>query len=110
MTEEQRFRLAAKACGKDLTGFGWNSLLNCFVFLGGDDPLITWNPLDDDGDSRRLEVSLMIDLVQEIGCVCAITRTGINSLIRFEDESERAHATRTALLNCAVAIGRAMGC
>ncbi len=34
MTEEQKFRLAAKACGKDLTGWKWCDNDQRFEFVG----------------------------------------------------------------------------
>ena len=111
MTEEERFRCAAKACGKDLTGFGWNSFLNCFVFLGEGDPLITWNPRDDAGDSRRLEVDCVMDVSRTRRAVDVRALVGPNCVeveASQNCKSDPHAATRLAVLNCAIEIGKAM--
>lgn len=104
MTEEQRFRLAAKACGKDLMGWEWFDSAECFHRMA--DGLIyeRWNPRDDDGDSRRLEVDCMMRVVVGKGLLMADSDTPETAAYEAV-KSDRSAATRLAVLNCAVAIG-----
>jgi len=117
MTEEQKFRLAAKACGKDLTGWKWCDNDQRFEF---DDDFIafqSWNPRDDDGDSRRLQIDSGIDIHLGGGIVEAMDSWPS----RWIENGERPHsvnffglpedgykATRLAVLECAAAIGEKM--
>lgn len=113
--EEQKFRLAAKACGKDLTGWVWDDFTQAFDRYrrpgNGGDLVDHWNPRDDDGDSRRLQVDARIDVVIYEDFAQAL-HIGHGSLIdewvNFSGADKHA-ATRLAVLNCAVAIGEAMG-
>lgn len=62
MTDRELLELAAKAAGY---GVEWDAGESCFWGYYPDeirDVDCPWNPLTDDGDSRRLQVALSIDL------------------------------------------------
>lgn len=108
--EEQRFRLAAKAGGKDLTWWVWNGI--CFDFHRTRNSIEHWNPRDDDGDSRRLEVDCVMDVsrTRRVVDVRALAQPHCIEIETSENSNGDPHAaTRLAVLNCAVAIGEAMG-
>lgn len=65
-----------------------------------------WNPRTDDGDSRRLEVSLMMTVCQHEKAVTA--HVGGDFLGQVDVVGCRHDATRLAVLRCAAEIGRAM--
>lgn len=110
MTEEQRFRLAAKACGKDLTGWNWDEKTQQLILWGLNHK---WNPRDDDGDNRRMQVDAEIDLRIHKSLVQSYAEaehTGffVEGFREFFGDFPHA-ATRLAVINCAVAVGEAMG-
>ena len=131
MTEEQKFRLAAKACGKDLTGWEWSEKFNCMFLRSNATRQLTqgWNPRDDDGDSRRLEVEAQIDLSMHLDYpdtpsnrhieassnryfgVGIFSRKGFapsRTIWLTDGEHDLFEVARLAVLNCAAAIGEAM--
>lgn len=120
MTEEQRFRLAAKACGKDLTGWVWDDFTQAFDRYrrpgNGGDLVDHWNPRDDDGDSRRLQVDcqMRVTVNRNYTAVDCDYLKDVNqtkpccNLFEAKHKDDRHAATRIAVLNCAVAIGEAM--
>lgn len=112
MTEEQRFRLAAKACGKDLTGWEWFDSAECFHRRAYGLIYERWNPRDDDGDSRRLQVDCRMT-IEYFGAgpgtyptvVAGAAGKGFGEC-GFESDEGLHAATRLAVLNCAVDTGR----
>lgn len=117
MTEEQRFRLAAKACGKDLMGWEWFDSAECFHRRAYGLIYERWNPRDDDGDSRRLQVDCEMQIeVGEDFVIAYVFGWGTDSPVetckgfsKLGNGADKHAATRLAVLNCAVAIGEAMG-
>lgn len=117
---KELLRLAAKAAGYKIH----SDALACGpggaepqLYIGSRGPV--WNPMDDDGDSRRLEVALCIEIEHnnplDIERYVKAYRSGVVSLFdpvsvveEFDDESQRLEATRLAVLRAAAAIGRAM--
>lgn len=102
--------LAAKAYG--CQGLTWREGSACFYY---DDPVTgreEWQPHHDDGQSRRLEVALCLQVA--VGLHDGTVRvTSSNDMIwiyeqyQFNEDSKCA-ATRLAVLRAAAAIGEAM--
>ncbi len=101
MTDRKMLELAAKAIGIKITWHGdvdpW-----CFAEVL---PGIKWNPLDDDGDNRRLQVDLKIELI--------ITDQSANACFDGVFYSEplghsARKAARRAVLRAAAEIGKGM--
>ena len=100
--------LAAKAAGPSVQ-MGYFGSGRCWVqpdeVLGGFKP---WRPHADDGDSRRLEVKLQIDVKQYGDFVVAWFDGGFIGTGRILYDCDPYAATRLAVLRAAVAIGEAM--
>lgn len=115
--------LAAKAAG--MNDWQWreesralahyNTAMACFYCDHAGDA-ITWNPADDDGDSRRLEVTLGISVILRPGGICA-TSYYPGRLVgifweNFDEDvtttDDRLSATRLVVLRAAAAIRDAM--
>lgn len=110
--------LAAKAMGYTTT-HKWNAermLLNPTVValvVHRDGELVTtgWNPADDDGDSRRLEVMLNLQVNPEIKTdhgPAATAYDGGYGIATVQHNGDKYAATRLAVLRAASAIGEAM--
>lgn len=108
MNEEIKrlLKLAAKAAGivpvgvdygVEPDGLGWGLLLACGS---------VWNPRDDDGDSRRLEVALGIGMRHHQGW--SEVFHPMIGLHEFKHGDCAVAATRLAVLRAAAAIGEAM--
>ena len=101
-SDRELLELAAKACGEVTPSWYGNQ-----SYLDG--VLSRWNPLTDDGDSRRLEVAVGITIHRSMTAVMA----GIEGDFGCEENFD-AHngdccaATRIAVLRAAAEIGRAM--
>ena len=103
MTEREMLELAAKAAGilplppgKELDSAADGGLAIC-----GGGEYIVWNPRDDDGDSRRLQVQLKIRLIIADDEIWA----NDVQIYGFDDAYK---ATRLAILCAAAAIGKQM--
>jgi hypothetical protein len=100
MTDRKMLELAAKAAGYSFKwGKDWHDKGAPLV----DDKL--WNPLDDDGDNRRLQVDLKIELI--------ITDQSANACFDGVFYSEplgkgARKAARRAVVRAAVEIGKGM--
>jgi hypothetical protein len=73
--------------------------------------LIDWNPHDDDGDSRRLEVVLCMDVIQHSKLKDGRQEVAVfhGNLLELEPHgNDPLAATRMAVLRCAAEIGLAM--
>ena len=75
----------------------------------------TWNPRTDDGDSRMLQVSCLIDLefadVNRVKCAVAHSPWDVKGNSQCANEtigSDTRLAARMAVLRCAAMIGEAM--
>ena len=111
MTEQAEMRemleLAALAVGIKVRCFD-----NIETLILEVDELIYWNPHTDDGDSRRLQVALGIDLIISLDGRC--TAMGVAPSENFEyfeiDEREydAGSNARLAVLKVAADIGRRM--
>lgn len=111
-TTRELLELAAKASGLTTT-HKWNAerllldppVLAMVVHRDGELVTTGWNPRDDDGDSRRLEVKLKIQVEHNRHDVCAFAFGKVYS----EDYGiDPCAATRLAVLRAAAAIGEAM--
>lgn len=113
MTDRELLELAAKAAGLKLIPFEDAPLLD-------DESQAHWNPANDDGDSRRLQVALSIDLrfgVSDLYGPYAHARTEVRrgDSIDFHESClpmgllPDANATaRRVVLEVAAVIGKAM--
>jgi hypothetical protein len=115
-TDRELLELAAKAAGCGV--FEYSDATKCLYYVSSG-ATVRWNPLTDDGDALRLAVKLCIGLdhnragdqqryvaADRPGCegcfspVCAVED-------EF-DESQRAAATRRAIVRAAAEIGSRM--
>lgn len=123
MTDRELLELAAKAAGLNIKAERVDSddAFMCFVVgRKGTREKVDWNPLTDDGDSRRLQVALAIDLrfgVSDLYGPYAHARTEVRrgDSIDFHEIClpmgllPDANATaRRVVLEVAAAIGKAM--
>lgn len=106
MTDRELLELAAKAAG---IGGGYDSFREEYrkpldvhgLFLGR-----PWKPLDDDGESQRLGVRLMLDIRHTSDEVAAL---GYNGQWQHEPVAgDRGPATRRAIVRAAASYGKAM--
>ncbi|MFZ2306818.1 MAG: hypothetical protein WAW73_20280 [Rhodoferax sp.] len=109
--DRELLELAAKAAGIELA---FNDDGSPGRFVGYWRPKwIPWNPRDDDGDSRRLEVDLNIEVRFHLaGSIPGVTATVVSDsrlpVPREPWGSDKRAATRLAVLRAAAEIGRAM--
>lgn len=111
-TEREDMNLAAKAAGMALT---WARHFGTTLAFVSTDPegAPTWNPRTDDGDSRRLQCVLKIDL--QLTEKRAWAQGGLNDNFNqcsgqyYSDHNDDpCAAAREAVFRVAVEIGRAM--
>lgn len=117
MTDRELLELAAKAAGKDMSGWRWfdHPAPGAFVWCyEGATTANKWNPLTDDGDALRLAVRLGID---EVFTVAIAGRGGYvaacdaNLGLSWAEEKlleDPYAATRRAIVRAAAEIGRNM--
>lgn len=107
MDDRELLELAAKAAGMIPREFQGNP-----HYMDG--VLDCWNPLHDDGDALRLAVVLKMEIDHEhpadqdrwvMACTYGMSSHAVEE---FGDESQRAAATRRAIVRAAAEIGRAM--
>ena len=111
------YELAAKAAGLT-TDHDWNAyrqtleppVMALVVYRNGELLSTSWNPYDDDGDSRRLQIACRIDLgIHTVCCdVSASVSQGIYTTYYADHNNDKAAAARAAVFWLAVEIGRAM--
>lgn len=117
--EREMLELAAKAAGMhELTE--WTGLitdydsahygLSALHAAGPAGQCHSWNPRDDDGDCARMEAKLMIDVAWHFDRVESDARRTMFSQVAYFDEhnGDRQAARRSASLQIAAAIGKAM--
>lgn len=119
MNDRELLELAAKAAGIEIGEWAESGAHSGFIVAPGVRPNgIFWNPRDDDGDSRRLEVALGLDV--DVHRQHALRETpfvevrGYDSRRLLASEGAKDNgasleaATRRAVLLAAAAIGKAM--
>lgn len=115
MTDDEMFRLAAKAAGYiyvEHTGYGdGDVVITRRRIRENNDPngaLIPWNPRDDDGDSLRLAVKLgmSIDFSRYTQTVYFATGKFVQEC--WHKTNDPYAATRRAIFRAAVEIGKEM--
>jgi hypothetical protein len=115
MELREQLKLAALAVGIEIQ-FSYAYGVAIDVPPRRTDTWANWNPRDDDGDSRRLEVALFMEVDVRRG-VTEATAPAFNmpgGLLDFagvavcHDESDPLAATRMAVLRCAAEIGLSM--
>lgn len=117
MTDRELLELAAKAIG----GSYWHDArtFSDYLVVEQDEP-VKWNPANDDSDSRRLQVALLIDLrfgVSDLYGPYVHARTEVRrgDFIDFHEcyqwvslHPDANAASRRAVLEVAAAIGQSM--
>ena len=115
-TDRELLELAAKAAGYT-TAHKWNAkrmLLNppvVALVVRCDGELVTtgWNPAADDGDSRRLQVKLRLQVtVGRLGCGVSGLSCPKDIYEEFQPGCDEMAVVRLAVLRAAAAIGEAM--
>ena len=111
MEDREMLELAAKAAG--LNGYIHEWINGPEFIVPGENP-VTWNPLTDDGDALRMATALKLhilhnDLGDAVLWVSAVlNKRGLHGVVEFEDEAQRANATRRAIVRAAAEIGKQM--
>jgi hypothetical protein len=111
MTDSELLELAAKAAGAVKTEQVYSTLTRSYIKHGYGLNGFFWNPRDDDGDSRRLQVKLKIDLSFGTNYAMAyhIDSDSVISFVRdFDKDGSAESAARMAVLMVAAEIGRGM--
>lgn len=131
MTDRELLELAAKAYWgdeiDDVCSVEWDESCQCIAYThagnqdhNGNDQTFIWNPHTDDGDSRRLQVALSIDLRFGVSgnfgpYVHARTEVDRGGVIDFHEcyrwvslHPDANAAVRRAVLEVAAAIGQSM--
>ncbi len=67
-----------------------------------------WKPLDDDGDSRRLEVAINATMFRDSRYIDAVVHDLRHSVAYKDHNNDKCEAARHAVFWLAVEIGRAM--
>ncbi len=109
MTDREMLELAAKAAGLNVKSYAVDTddkFTHLIVGRKFTKEKIAWNPLTDDGDSRRLQVLLQITLECNHYFTVAIGRGNITCQVRTGDDPT--DAARRAVGNVAAEIGRNM--
>jgi len=114
MNQKHLLEMAAKASGKDLTGYQWIDTpfytgfqrRNIDPESGFEEQTQDWNPLDDNADAFEL----MVDLTLDVDFIDQWTTVwhwiGDDRTVEVESENcDRYAATRLAIVRAAAAIG-----
>ena len=113
MEDRELLEMAAKAAGHEWRWYG-APLGPLFQIKTHNGIWIFWNPLSSDGDALRLAAVLRLhilhnDLGDSVLWVSAVlNKRGLHGVVEFEDESQRAKATRRAIVRAAAEIGKQM--
>lgn len=111
VADRDLMELAAKAAGYlECKYFGFVDGIEWWQVFDGE-KWFKWNPLADDGDSRRLTVALKMDVTFENGMVNALCVHPVSFILYGASElpgDDLAAATRRAVVLAAAEIGRAM--
>jgi hypothetical protein len=100
------YELAAKAAGIDIFDIDRSNL----IIKSKTQSCIRWNPLHDDGDSRRLQIAIDADLqTRTPACLAAVASNTLPKIHYYKDHNgDKCEAARHAVFWLAVEIGRAM--
>lgn len=122
-TDRELLDLAAKAAGIEWFGYAGDDECECRYFDIGDDQVIEWNPLTDDGDALRLAVKLGLacspgklvftnddDLMAAWADLDVMYGTDAYQQVEWsKSKGDPYAATRRAIVRAAAEIWRAMG-
>ena len=120
-TDRELLEFAAKAAGYT-TEHKWNAerlqldppVIALVVHENGELVSTGWNPLDTDGHALRLGAALRLHILHNdpgdsvLWVSAVLNKRGIHGVVEFQDEVQRADATRRAIVLAAAEIGRAM--
>lgn len=110
MTDKEKFELAAKAAGIEITTDNNPKFCNYWIVEDGEATCF-WNPRDNDGDAFRLAVKLGLSVILGTYHVAAeyLPQEGDDTFFTRESlGDDPCAATRLAVFNAAVEIGKAM--
>lgn len=106
MTDRELLELAAKAAGLNVKSYRVDTddkFTHLIVGRKFTSEKVAWNPLTDDGDSRRLQVQLKMSL----GCTTHYAAASCQGFVVHEMYGgDPAAAARSAVLQVAAEIGR----
>lgn len=108
MNDRELLELAAKAAGIEWYGYAGDDQCECRYFDIGENDVVKWNPLTDDGDALRLAVKLEIDVshYQDAHVVDAFHAEAGTCSVDYNGDPYA--ATRRAIVRAAAEIGKAM--
>ena len=107
-TDRELLEFAAKAAG---LSFQSHNVTDHGVYCND---ATWWNPLTDDGHALRLGAALRLHILHNdpgdsvLWVSAVLNKRGIHGVVEFQDEVQRADATRRAIVLAAAEIGRAM--
>jgi len=109
-SDRELLELAAKAEGRDLSGWSYLDETGQFYWSGapsreGTQAFQVWNPLGDDGDALRLAVELGLSIIVEPFFIRIHSFKDV-PLVREEVVLDGFAATRRAIVRAAYEIGR----
>lgn len=100
MTDRELLEFAAKAAGIEWFGIFGDSECECRFLDIGEEDVVEWNPLTDDGTALRLMVKLGLMTHPRVHHEIAV--------LRFTAGMQKLEATRRAIVLAAAAIGEGM--
>jgi hypothetical protein len=115
MTDRELLEKAARAAGIEWFGVFGDESNPCIYFDIGEDEVIEWNPLTDDGDALRLAVKLgekfpcfMLGIFNRAAfphaCASVAHGDGEETYVEQDDNADMAETTRRAIVRAAAAI------
>ena len=106
--DHELLELAARAASIEWYGFYGDAEVECQYLDIGEDDVIEWNPLTDDGDCARLEAELGICIEWWSDSVCCTVGNGSSWTEVFADHKDKNAARRYSSTTLAAAIGKEM--
>lgn len=107
MTEHEEFELVAQAAGYE---YQWHESECCdesIVKPPGSNSWFVWNPKTDDGDSRRLQVDLGIDvMLSDIDAAAGTLEVRLPQIKSFKDHPDKYAAVKAAVWGVAVEVAK----
>lgn len=110
MNDRELLELAAKAAGIEWYGYAGDDQCECRYFDIGENDVVKWNPLIDDGDALRLAVKLNFNVCNREHEVEIFNDDNGEFLcsISISEGDDPYAATRLAIVRAAAEIGKAM--
>lgn len=106
MTDRELLEFAAKAAGIEWFGIFGDSECECRFLDIGEDTVVEWNPLTDDGDEARLEAVMGFNVEWRLQQVRVSSLQG-GAIESYADHSgDKQKARRRAGVRAAAAIGK----